>query len=132
MRLTMEGDVLHTPAAGRLVIRGAAVRGLGYGVGVLLVAAASVFLLRYLGVEDFGRFATIMSLIAIMSGVTDAGLTAVGARPPPSASWRPAALARELGQLEPRTWFRDLIEMMVDADLERLARAPGRVASPRL
>jgi O-antigen/teichoic acid export membrane protein len=80
MRLTMGGDVLRTPEAGRLVIRGAAVRGLGYGVGVLLVAAASVFLLRYLGVADFGRFATIMSLIAIVSGVTDAGLTAVGAR----------------------------------------------------
>ena len=32
------------------------------------------------GVEDFGRYATVMSLIAIVSGVTDAGLTAVGAR----------------------------------------------------
>jgi O-antigen/teichoic acid export membrane protein len=99
MRLTMEGDVLHTPAAGRLVIRGAAVRGLGYGVGVLLVAAASVFLLRYLGVEDFGRFATIMSLIAIVSGVTDAGLTAVGARDIPlrPRSAQPRLLANLLG-----------------------------------
>ena len=80
MPLTMERDLLRAPEAGRLVIRGAAVRGLGYGAGVLLVAAASVFLLRYLGVAEFGRFATIMSLIAIASGVTDAGLTAVGAR----------------------------------------------------
>jgi O-antigen/teichoic acid export membrane protein len=99
MRLTMEGDLLRTPAAGRLVIRGAAVRGMGYGVGVLLVAAASVFLLRYLGVADFGRFATIMSLIAIVSGVTDAGLTAVGARDLPlrARAEQPRLLANLLG-----------------------------------
>jgi O-antigen/teichoic acid export membrane protein len=99
MRLTMDGDLLRTPAAGRLVIRGAAVRGMGYGVGVLLVAAASVFLLRYLGVADFGRFATIMSLIAIVSGVTDAGLTAVGARDLPlrARAEQPRLLANLLG-----------------------------------
>jgi O-antigen/teichoic acid export membrane protein len=99
MPLTMGGDVLRTPETGRLVIRGAAVRGLGYGVGVLLVAAASVFLLRYLGVSDFGRFATIMSLIAIVSGVTDAGLTAVGARDLPlrPRGAQPRLLANLLG-----------------------------------
>ena len=99
MPLTVGGDVLRTPEAGRLVIRGAAVRGLGYGVGVLLVAAASVFLLRYLGVSDFGRFATIMSLIAIVSGVTDAGLTAVGARDLPlrPRGAQPRLLANLLG-----------------------------------
>jgi O-antigen/teichoic acid export membrane protein len=75
------------------------VRGLGYGLGVLLVAAASVFLLRYLGVADFGRFATIMSLIAIVSGVTDAGLTAVGARDLPlrPRGAQPRLLANLLG-----------------------------------
>ena len=40
----------------------------------------SVFLLRYLGVDDFGRYITVLSLMAIVSGITDAGLTAVGAR----------------------------------------------------
>jgi O-antigen/teichoic acid export membrane protein len=73
-------DLLRSPKAAGKVVRGAAVRGLGYGLSVFFVAAASVFLLRHLGVADFGRFATIMSLIAIVSGVTDAGLTAVGAR----------------------------------------------------
>ena len=47
---------------------------------VVLTAIASVFLLRYLGVVEFGRYVTVLSLIAIVSGVTDAGLTAVGAR----------------------------------------------------
>jgi O-antigen/teichoic acid export membrane protein len=92
-------DLLRSPEAAGRVIRGAAVRGLGYGLGVLLVAAASVFLLRYLGVADFGRFATIMSLIAIVSGVTDAGLTAVGARDLPlrPRGAQPRLLANLLG-----------------------------------
>jgi O-antigen/teichoic acid export membrane protein len=77
---TAERDVLYTSEAGPLVIRGGAIRGLGYGLGVALTAIASVFLLRYLGVVAFGRYVTVLSLIAIVSGVTDAGLTAVGAR----------------------------------------------------
>jgi O-antigen/teichoic acid export membrane protein len=91
--------LLRSPEAGRKVIRGAAVRGLGYGMSVLLVAVTSVFLLRYLGVADFGRFATIMSLIAIVSGVTDAGLTAVGARDLPlrPRNAQPRFLANLLG-----------------------------------
>jgi O-antigen/teichoic acid export membrane protein len=73
-------DVLREGEAGPRVIRGGAVRAVGYLGGVLLMAAASVFLLRYLGVVEFGRYATVMSLIAIVSGVTDAGLTAVANR----------------------------------------------------
>lgn len=73
-------NLVRSPAAGAKVIRGGVVRGAGYGVGVVLTAAASVFLLRYLGVVDFGRYVTVMSLVAIVSGVADAGLTAVANR----------------------------------------------------
>ena len=76
----MEPDVLRTPQAGARVIRGGAVRGFGYGAGVLLAAGTSVLLLRHLGVVDFGRYATVAALLGIVSGVTDAGLTAVGSR----------------------------------------------------
>lgn len=75
-----ETDVLRTPQAGALVIRGGAIRGAGYGAGIVLGAATAALLLRYLGVEDFGRYATVTALLGIVSGVTDAGLTAVGAR----------------------------------------------------
>jgi O-antigen/teichoic acid export membrane protein len=85
-------DVLHTPEAGPKVIRGGAMRFAGYAVGVLLGAAASVFLLRHLGVEEFGRYVTVMSLIAIVSGVTDAGLTVVGSR---ELAVRPAGEERD-------------------------------------
>ena len=87
-----ERDVLYSSKAGPLVIRGGAIRGLGYGVGVALTAIASVFLLRYLGVVDFGQYVTVLSLIAIVSGVTDAGLTAVGAR---DLALRPIGESRE-------------------------------------
>jgi O-antigen/teichoic acid export membrane protein len=92
-------DLLRAPEAGRLVIRGGAVRGIGYGASVLLIAAGSIFLLRYLGVDDFGRFATIMSLITIVGGITDAGLSAVGARDLPlrARAEQPILLASLLG-----------------------------------
>jgi O-antigen/teichoic acid export membrane protein len=76
----VETDVLRTPQAGARVIRGGALRGLGYGAGILLSAGTSVLLLRYLGVVDFGRYATVSALLGIVSGITDAGLTAVGSR----------------------------------------------------
>jgi O-antigen/teichoic acid export membrane protein len=45
-----------------------------------MTAAASVLLLRHLGVAEFGRYLTVVSLVAIVAGVADAGLTAVGTR----------------------------------------------------
>jgi O-antigen/teichoic acid export membrane protein len=76
----MAEDVLHTSEAGPKVIRGGVLRFGGYAAGVLLGAVASIFLLRHLGVDEFGRYVTVMSLVAIVSGVTDAGLTVVGSR----------------------------------------------------
>jgi GDPmannose 4,6-dehydratase len=42
-----------------------------------------------------------------------------------------ASKAKENLGWEPRTSFRELIEMMVDADLERLTRAPAPAGAPR-
>lgn len=72
--------VLHSTQAGTKVIRGGALRALGYATSALFLAGTSVLLLRHLGVVDFGRYATVVSLTAIVSGVTDAGLTAIGLR----------------------------------------------------
>jgi O-antigen/teichoic acid export membrane protein len=75
-----ETDILRTGEAGGRVIRGGALRGLGYLAGVLLGAGTSVLLLRHLGVDDFGLYGIVVALIGIVSAVTDAGLTAVGSR----------------------------------------------------
>ena len=73
-------DVLTSPEAGGKVIRGSALRVVGYGAGIVLMAAASVLLLRYLGVVQAGRYFTVMALVAIAGTIADAGLTAVGSR----------------------------------------------------
>jgi O-antigen/teichoic acid export membrane protein len=78
--VTAPSDVLASQGAGDRAIRGSAMRVGGYLAGAGLVALASVFLLRYLGPVDFGRYVTVTSLVAIVSGVTDAGLTLIGSR----------------------------------------------------
>jgi len=75
-----ELDLLATPEAGGRVVRGGLVRGVGYGVGTLVAAGTAVLLLRHLGRIDFGRYGTVGALLGVISGVSDAGLTAVGSR----------------------------------------------------
>lgn len=73
-------DLLDTPDAGPLAIRGGAVRVVGYAAGVLLTVASAAVLFRHLGVEDAGRYLTIIALTSIVTGVTDIGLTTIGMR----------------------------------------------------
>lgn len=69
-----EGDVSG------VVVRGSVLR-IGSMVATnVLVALGAVLLLRYLGVDEFGRYGTVMALVAIVQGVTDAGLTMTGTR----------------------------------------------------
>ena len=75
-----DGHVLTAPGAGGKAIRGGVIRTAGYGTGLLLTAVASVFLLRYLGKVRFGQYATVVAIVTIVQGVTDAGLTLVGQR----------------------------------------------------
>src|SRR5205085_2813009 len=78
--LVEEVDLLRSADVGLRVVRGGALRGIGYIMGLLLVAGGSVLLLRYLSVADFGRYVTVMALIGIVTGISDAGLTTIGAR----------------------------------------------------
>jgi O-antigen/teichoic acid export membrane protein len=56
------------------------VRTIGYFAGLALAVLAIPFLTRHLGVDDFGRFVVVGSLIAVAMILADAGLTAVGTR----------------------------------------------------
>ena len=87
-----EPDVLRTGAAGGHAIRGGLVRTAGYGVGILLSVGTSAILLRHLGVEQFGQYGTIAAIAGIVLGLTDAGLTSIGAR---ELSVLPAGRERE-------------------------------------
>ena len=73
-------DVLDSSVAGTRVIRGGALRTVTYGAGVLISIAAAALMTRHLGVRDFGRYATVISLIGIVSGVSEAGLSNIAVR----------------------------------------------------
>ena len=75
-----DGHALTAPDAGGKAIRGGAMRVVGFGAGLLLTAVASVFLLRHLGVVRFGQYTTVIAIVTVVQGVTDAGLTVVGQR----------------------------------------------------
>lgn len=75
-----ERDILDSGRAGGMAIRGGLLRTLAY-FGALLMSLASVpFMTRHLGVADYGRFVTVSSIVFIIAGVTEAGLTNLGTR----------------------------------------------------
>ena len=73
-------DLLDSSEAGRATIRGGTLRVAGYGAGALLALASAPLLVRHLGIAEFGRYATVISLVGIVGGITDAGLAAVAIR----------------------------------------------------
>jgi O-antigen/teichoic acid export membrane protein len=73
-------ELLDTPEAGPTAVRGGVFRLAGYGIGVLLTVGSAALLFRHLGVGDGGRYVTALALVALVSGVTELGLTAVGVR----------------------------------------------------
>jgi O-antigen/teichoic acid export membrane protein len=81
--LTPETDpvaMLDAPTAGGKVIRGSVLRVGGYVAGVLVGVVAASLMIRHLGVVDWGRYVTVTSLIAIVGGLSEAGLATIGAR----------------------------------------------------
>lgn len=70
----------RTESATDTAIRGGAVRVAGYAAGVLVSLGTATILLRHLGIPEFGRYVTITSLIALVGGVTEAGIIVYGIR----------------------------------------------------
>jgi O-antigen/teichoic acid export membrane protein len=67
-------DVLRSAGAGKKVIHGSALR-LGANLASLVFAlATATLLLRHLGVEESGRYVTVMSLAGIALAIVDQGL----------------------------------------------------------
>lgn len=73
-------NVLDAPSAGSKAIRGSGVRAAGYLAGALLALVSAPLLVNHLGVVEFGRYVSVISLIALVSGVTDVGLGALAVR----------------------------------------------------
>ena len=73
-------DILDTTAAGGAAIRGGILRVLGYGATVGLSVVSAALLIRHLGPRDFGRYTAVFSLVTVVAGLTEAGMTSVGVR----------------------------------------------------
>jgi len=73
-------DVLDSREAGGRIIRGGAIRLGSYVAIVGLSIMSAALLTRHLGVARFGEYTTVLSLVGVVSSVTDAGMSTVGAR----------------------------------------------------
>src|SRR6201989_3651918 len=67
-------DVLRSAGAGGRVIRGSALRVGANVAGLVLALITATLLLRHLGVEESGRYVTVMSLVGIAVAIVDTGL----------------------------------------------------------
>jgi len=65
---------------GRRVVHGSALRLASFGAANVLAALGAVLVLRYLGVEQFGRYGTVLALLTIVQGISDAGLSVTAVR----------------------------------------------------
>jgi O-antigen/teichoic acid export membrane protein len=73
-------DSLDSTEAGGRIIRGGVLRLGGYGAMLALSVISAALLTRYLGVTDFGRYTTVLSLVGVVAAITDAGMSTVGQR----------------------------------------------------
>ncbi len=73
-------DVLDSTAAGGRIVRGSVLRFGSYVLTVALSILSAALLTRHLGVARFGAYTTVLSLVGVLSAVTDAGMSTVGQR----------------------------------------------------
>jgi O-antigen/teichoic acid export membrane protein len=75
-----EPELVDTPQAGRAALRGSMVRAGGYVVGLLLGLVSAPLLIRHLGIVDFGRYMTVVSVVGLVAVLTEGGLNAIAQR----------------------------------------------------
>jgi O-antigen/teichoic acid export membrane protein len=75
-----EPDLLDTPQAGSRALRGGSLRTGGYALSILLSLVAVPLLIRHLGIAGYGRYVTVISVVAVVAGLTEGGLNAIALR----------------------------------------------------
>jgi O-antigen/teichoic acid export membrane protein len=78
--VSVEPNVLDTPAAGGLIVRGGIVRFGGYVAVVGMSLIPVVLLTRYLGPARLSAYTTVISLVSVVTVVTDVGMSNLGIR----------------------------------------------------
>lgn len=82
---TAEAGVAPDPVApndgvAERVVNGGVIRTAGFALTNVVALVSAMILARYLGKEEFGAYGTVMALVTIIYGISDAGLTVVGSR----------------------------------------------------
>jgi len=78
--VTAEIDPLDTPQAGSRALRGSSLRTGGYALTILLSLVAVPLLIHHLGIPGYGRYVVIISVVAVVAGLTEGGLNAIALR----------------------------------------------------
>lgn len=75
-----KADLVDTSAAGPAALRGSVLRGGAYATTIALSLISAPLLIRHLGIAGFGRYSTVIALVTVVSGLTDAGLANITLR----------------------------------------------------
>lgn len=73
-------DIRDVPGSGRRVVRGGAVRVVGYAVGAVLSVLGAALVTRHLGAAGYGRFQTVVAVATIVAALSDLGVSTLGLR----------------------------------------------------
>ena len=73
-------DILDSSQAGPAAVRGGVLRTGGYALGLLLSLVSAPLLVRHLGNAEFGRYSAVLAVIAIVTGLTEAGINTIALR----------------------------------------------------
>jgi O-antigen/teichoic acid export membrane protein len=76
----MAGDVLDTPQAGPVALRGGVLRTGAFALGILLSLISAPLLIRHLGRIEYGHYVTVIALVTIVGGLTEGGVNTVALR----------------------------------------------------
>jgi O-antigen/teichoic acid export membrane protein len=73
-------ELIDTPDAGPIVIRGGILRTASFVAGLALSTLSAPLIVRHLGENDYGRYLPIISLVALVSLIADNAMTNVAMR----------------------------------------------------
>jgi len=73
-------ELLDSRDAGPVAIRGGAMRTAAFTGSLLLGLLSAPLLVRHLGDADFGRYASVLAVVAIVTGLTEGGINTVTMR----------------------------------------------------
>lgn len=76
----IEADVLDSGEAGGLAIRGGLIRMVGHAGAMAMSLASVPFMIRHLGSVDYGYYMTVSSIVFILGGISEAGLSQLGVK----------------------------------------------------